>query len=304
MRSTGNVSKTIRKWIDKWKSRVKVGKELGYISSQIRSSNGYLARREIEIILEKLPKDESRLEKFGFKVYSQGDEDGVIEEIFGRLGVERGYFVEIGVGDGLECNSLYLLHKGWRGCWIERRVRNAVRMQEKFASIIPSRLNLLVENVTAENIDALLRRCAPPNDVIDFLSIDIDGNDIYLLEALKLKPKLICIEYNAKFPANLSKKQTYDPHKSWRGTDYMGASLKAIADVAVSKNYTLVGTNITGANAFLVRDDLAGDLFPYPCTPENLYNPPRYWLISDHFSQIGHRADFGPYADMDDSRPA
>src|SRR5205085_3339533 len=100
------------------------------------------------------------------------------------------------------------------------------------------------------------------------------------------------------FRPNLSKRQTYHPNRRWTGTDYSGASLRAIWEAAIQKGYRLVATNITGVNAFLVRADLAGDLFPADFSPESLYNPPRYWLWFDHFVNIGHRADFGPYVDL------
>jgi hypothetical protein len=65
--------------------------------------------------------------------------------------------------------------------------------------------------------------------------------------------------------------------------------------------YTLVSTNFVGANAFFVRDDLLNDSFDLELSIEELYNPPRYWLIFDHYLQgIGHRADFGPYTDFVD----
>ena len=60
----------------------------------------------------------------GFKVYSQADEDGIIEEICRRLGIERGHFIEIGCGDGRENNSHYLLLKGWRGIWVDGDANN------------------------------------------------------------------------------------------------------------------------------------------------------------------------------------
>lgn len=39
-----------------------------------------------DIELEKRLKSNKHLEKYGFKVYSQSDEDGIIEEIFNRIG--------------------------------------------------------------------------------------------------------------------------------------------------------------------------------------------------------------------------
>ncbi len=151
--------------------------------------------------------------------------------------------------------------------------------------------------MACENINAVFRGLSVAED-LDFLSIDVDGNDIWLLEALELRPKVICIEYNAKFPPGLSKRAVYDPGRRWQGTDYMGASLTALCEAASAKGYRLVATNIVGSNAFFVRDDLARDLFPDDASPENLQHPARYWLWSDHYLHIGHRADFGPYVDL------
>jgi hypothetical protein len=269
-----------------------------FIASALIRSNGYSARIEIDRILSTLSEDKRRLEPFGFKVYSQGDEDGIIEEILDRLEIDKGVFCEIGVEDGLECNTLYLLHKGWTGAWIEGNKDQLGPIKEKFGSILGKRLKVSFRSATAENINSVVAEAIPNKDDIDFLSIDIDGNDIHLLAKIDFAPKLICIEYNAKFRGNISKAQVYDPERMWAGTDYFGASLKAIAEVGTSKGYRLVATNLTGSNAFLVRNDLAGALFPDNCSAEHLYNPPRYWLIFDHYQNIGHRPDFGPYTDL------
>lgn len=265
----------------------------------MQRNNGYQARLEIETILSEIKSDSKRLEPHGFKVYSQGDEDGIIEEICRRIGIDNGIFCEIGVQNGLECNSLYLIHKGWRGVWIEGNPLYQGFIEEKFTSIIPARLKLSISMVTAENINKVIEQAGLADKEIDFLSIDIDGNDIYILENINLSPKIICIEYNAKFPGNIIKKATYDPNKKgWTGTDYMGSSLKAIRETAWKKGYRLVGSNITGANAFFVRNDLTGSNFPDDDSSEHLYNPARYHLIFDHFMHIGHPADFGNYEDL------
>jgi hypothetical protein len=269
------------------------------INARLQRNNAYLARAEIERLLEPLRADSKRLEPYGFKVYSQGDEDGIIEEICRRLEIVEGRFVEIGVEHGLECNTLYLIHKGWRGAWIEGNAAHAPAIEAKFGALLQSRLQVSLDMVTAENIDRVLREVGATDD-LDLLSIDIDGNDIYLLEALTLRPKIIVIEYNAKFPGNLVKQSVYDPERVWQGTDYVGSSVKAIARAAAAKGYRLVATNIAGVNAFFVRDDLAGDHFCDDASAEHLYNPPRYWLLFDHFFNIGHRADFGPYLDLRD----
>lgn len=267
----------------------------------VQRNSGYLARQEIDKILEKIAiKDEKRLEPFGFKVYSQGDEDGIIEEIFRRIGVVKGRFLEIGVENGLECNTLYLLHKGWTGYWVEGNQKQQDAIENKFKSLmVKKKLGLVIGLVYPDNINLLLKKIGFEENV-DFLSIDIDGNDVYLLGSMKCRPKVVCIEYNAKFPPNVSKRPVYHADNFWNGGDYMGSSLLAITEEADRLGYQLVATNVTGANAFFVRKDLVDDKFPDDSSSEALYNPPRYHLIFDHFSHIGHRADFGPYVDLEE----
>ncbi len=271
------------------------------ISSGIQRNSGYLARIEIDkIISETQHKDALRLEPYGFKVYSQNDEDGIIEEIFRRLGIEKGMFLEIGVENGLECNTLYLIHKGWRGYWIEGNSSQRDSIINKFESLInKKRLGVVFSLVYPENFSHIYDKLTFDEDGPDFVSIDIDGNDIHLLESMPCRPKVICIEYNAKFRPNISKRPVYNTNNFWRGGDYMGSSLLAITEAADGIGYQLVATNITGANAFYVRKDLAGNLFSESFASTDLYNPPRYWLTSDHYNHIGHPADFGPYVDLE-----
>lgn len=279
--------------------------QLVITNHSIKRNAGYLARQEIERILAPLRADPLRLEPFGFKVYSQNDEDGILAEIFKRVGIRTGIFCEIGVQDGLECNSLFLIHQGWRGTWVEADETQIPAINEKFQQLLTSgQLHVQNEYAKPENINRLLTeglsRIAGKADELDFLSIDVDGMDFYLLQSLELKPKVICIEYNAKFPAGVIRCPVFDPNYRWQGTDYMGASLSAFDELARTMGYTLVGTNITGANAFFVRNDLTANRFVSDSSSEALYNPPRYYLMIDHFiDQVGHRADFGAYESTD-----
>lgn len=277
----------------------KYGRELLSCAGSLRRMAGYLARREREELLLPLRAKPERLEPFGFKVYSQNDEDGILEEIFRRLNIRQGFFGEIGVQNGLECNSLYLLHKGWSGVWIEGNGQYSDPIRSEFEMLLRNgRLQIVFERITAENINDVL--AGYNGGELDFLSVDVDGNDIYLLAALRLKPKVLCIEYNAKFPASVTKRQEYDPARVWSGTDYFGSNITALSEAAARKGYVLVGTNITGANAFFVRKDLHTahpDVWPAP-DPAELGNPPRYWLTEDCFAAVGHPAGFGPYPDL------
>jgi hypothetical protein len=221
-----------------------------------------------------------RLERHGYKVWSQNDEDGILAEIFRRIGAVSRSFVEFGVSDGRECNTLKLLVEGWRGLWMESDPGLCERMRRVFAApLAEGRLELREIAVTAENIDALLSqsRVAAAGE-LDLLSIDIDGNDYHVLGAIRsVRPRVLVIEYNGKFPPPMDLVPPYDPAHHWDGTDYAGASLQAIANLARRRGYRLVGTNITGANAFFVRSDLAGHHFAEEDVAA-LFNPARFWL--------------------------
>lgn len=260
----------------------------------LQRNNAYLARMEIETILEKIKTDHLRLEPFGFKVYSQSDEDGIIEEIFRRLNIKVGTFCEIGVENGLECNTHYLLHKGWTGSWIEGNPDYVKHISES-CPFVGNSLKVVNEFLTRENINQTLHSLGLTRDsVLDFMSIDIDGNDIHLFSEMEVRPKVLCIEYNAKWRPNISVTPVYDPNYQWTGSDYMGASLKSLVDIAKFKGYELVGTTITGTNAFFVKKELTKEKFSLPIV-DILYNPPRYWLIYDHYWFIGHYASYGKY---------
>jgi len=264
-----------------------------HVSPKLVRLNGYLGRQEIKAAQDAVRHDPRRLEPYGYKVHSQADEDGILAEIFRRLNIVKGSVVEVGVQNGLESNSLYLIHQGWRARWVEGEPNYARRIREKFHDVLASaRLELIESFVARDTFNGAIGGFASD---LDFLSIDVDGMDFYFFQVMDIRPKVICIEYNAKFPPGISMVQTYNPDFIWAGGDYMGASLTAMWKLAQSKGYTLVGTNIVGSNAFFVRDDLVGDKFCLDSTPEYLYNPPRYWLVQDAYAIHGHPSDHGPY---------
>jgi len=227
------------------------------------------------------------LERFGFKVYSQNDEDGIIEEIFNRIKVGNKIFVEFGVSNGLESNCHFLLHKGWRGLWIEMKAIDEIRRLFRIA-INDKRLTVVNGFITKDNINVLIEKDGQISGEIDLLSIDIDGNDYWVWEAIKcISPRVVVIEYNGKFPPNFEWVMDYDPKHTWKEDDEQGASLKSLELLGTKLGYQLVGTNIMGVNAFFVKKELANDLFVKPAVAENLYNPTRWDMqyISGHPSK-------------------
>lgn len=188
--------------------------------------------------------------QFERQVYSQHGEDGVIEAFFSLVPPASKFCVEFGAGDGINisntCN-LRLNHK-WTTLLLEGSYENKA-------------INLHREFITAENINTLFAKYRVPEN-LDLLSIDIDGNDFYVWFSLdeRYKPALVVIEYNAGHQLTEDKVIEYDPKFVCDWTNYFGASLKALYNLARKKGYSLIYVDRTGTNAFFARDELINKL--------------------------------------------
>jgi hypothetical protein len=263
------------------------------ITRRIDMQSGILWEMQLRALLRAPPYDDpKRLEAHGFRSFSQNDEDGILQEIFRRIGLGTGSFVEFGVQDGLQNNSRLLLYRGWKGMWIEADAGGCRKIGRVFRSELASgQLQLRHSFVTRENIGGLIESAGL--SPLDLLSIDIDGNDYWVWEALTIQPRVVAIEYNAKFRPPTSWVMEYNVDHRWDYSDYQGASLQSLHDLGLRKGYRLVGCGLAGVNAFFVREDLVQQHFPEPDVAA-LYNPPRFYL--QHILPCGHPAgEFGPY---------
>ena len=219
-------------------------------------------RQEIETIKRKeFKKDKKNLIPYGFKVFSQSDEDGILNEIFKRIGTTNKKFLEFGV-NSKNNNTTFLLLNGWAGVWLEASNLKVIRTKKKYEVLLKkNKLRIYKKKITAENINKVIKSINFKG-VIDLLSIDIDGNEVYLLNKLsQIKPRVIIVEYNAKFPPPIRKCIKYDPKFIWKYDDYLGASLQLLVD-NLKKKYALVGCNISGINAFFIKKELLKNKFP------------------------------------------
>ncbi|NEQ95855.1 MAG: hypothetical protein F6K30_03835 [Cyanothece sp. SIO2G6] len=270
---------------------------LGWIKTQRLEAkyNAIIKQRQTQIpILQEIDRlrgsdrysNPKSLIPFGDKVYSQSDEDGMIREIFNRIGTTNKTFVEFGIGNGLENNTLALLFEDWQGLWIDASTQSVKTIRAEFAPIIGRKQLMITESfITAENINQLISD-AIQSEEIDLLSVDIDGNDYHVLNAITCtSPRVLVVEYNAKFTPPILYCMDYQPMHQWEKDDCFGVSLKFLEVHLAEKGYCLVGCNLSGANAFFVRQDLVGDRFAAPFTAEHHYEPPRYYL-SGYFA--GH----------------
>ena len=233
-----------------------------------------------------------RLLANGAKIYSQNDEDGILQEIFRRIGVKDRRFIEFGVQNGHECNTLFLLLTGWSGLWCESNALAVEDIRATFDVFLKAE-RLRCENVvvTPGNINDLFGN----EGDVDLISIDTDYHDYWLWKALDMiRPRVVAIEYNATLKPPLSLAVPYEPHERWDGSSFFGASLAALEQLGREKGYALVGCCFSGVNAFFVREDLVEDRFCAPYTAENHYEPPRYGMRYP----VGHPPGLGLYENV------
>jgi hypothetical protein len=218
----------------------------------------------------------------GYKVFSQGDEDGIIQALLDGLPPEQlsHTAIEIGCGDGRENNTHLLLLKGFRVCWLDGNPANIATIRQELGMEGESKGRLMVSEsfVTRDNIAGLIDRFCTflGTTEPDFFSLDIDGNDLYVLgRAMEtFRPKIVCVEYNGKFPPPLKLSIRYNPQHEWSGDDYQGASLQAFCDLL--SDYELVCCNILGSNAFFVEKRFGASYPSYAVSA--LYQPLRSHL--------------------------
>ena len=249
------------------------------LQSKLRQEINFIKKREFE-------RDNKNLIPFGYIVFSQTDEDGIINEIFKRIGTTNKQFLEFGVNTDFN-NTTYLLFNGWKGVWLESSKKKIIKIEEKYSSFIKNKkLKLFNKIITAENVNEELK-FSKLNKNLDLLSIDIDGNELYVLNELKIiNPRVIIVEYNAKFPPPVEKTIKYDPKFIWDYDDYFGSSLQLLENTLKKIGYVLVGCNALGVNAFFIKKELVKNKFPKNSTAQFHYQEFRIGLNNIKSSHI------------------
>jgi hypothetical protein len=193
------------------------------------------------------------------RVFSQNGEDGVLAEIFGRIGVGGGGFVEFGASDGAENNAAFLAQVlGWHGVFLEADPGAFSALEHRYRG--HPRVRTVRAAVEPDTVERLLHGAGVPAEP-DLLVIDVDGNDYWIWRALEaFRPRVVVIEYNGDLDPTLPKVMPYTPGWRWDHTSGYGASLAALEALGEEKGYRLVHTELTGVNAFFVRAEVAGPL--------------------------------------------
>jgi len=192
-------------------------------------------------------KENRWLSEYAGNITSQRGEDGIVAKALEVIGDNNHWCVEFGAWDGKEYSNTYNLitNKGYSAVLIEADPGRYAKLVENFkgnSRVIP--VNALVGFENDNNLDAILARTPVPAN-FDFLSIDIDGNDYHVWEAVeRYRPKLLAIEYNPTIPNAVEFVQPRDMKLS------QGSSLKSIVNLCRAKGYELI--SVTELNGIFV----------------------------------------------------
>ena len=260
---------------------------LGNDIDALRAQLGGLESRSVAALAD------DQVDRAEFKVYSQFGEDGIIQFLVQRVPVENDVFVEFGVEDYRESNTRFLLvHDNWRGL-----VLDGSDAHERFLRGSGLGWRHHIDAVTAfidrDNIDGLIRSAGIEGD-IGLLSVDIDGNDLWVLQAISVvSPRILIVEYNATFGPEAAVTVPYDPafvrgEKHWSNL-YWGASLAALTRAADAKGLALVGGNRAGNNAFFVERASLGEI-PERTTAD-VWRPAQFRESRDRAGRLTYLSD-------------
>jgi hypothetical protein len=210
------------------------------------------------------------LEQVGFSRFSEFEEDGHLLYLLTLAGSKSRTVVEISSQDGRVCMATNLLvHHRWRGFLFDGDPVFVNEGQRFFASHLAMRSAppvMKAEWFTRENVNQVLGAAGVP-DQVDVLSLDIDGNDLYLWSAMKMRPRILICEFNNAIPSELALTIPYKPDFSFAALPaeqsmFRSASLAAFVAVGQRKGYRLVGMNALGFNAIFLREDILAAEMP------------------------------------------
>jgi hypothetical protein len=195
-------------------------------------------------------------------VTSQWGEDGILEEIFRRIGTRNRIAIELGAGDGKTLSNTWNLwkHQGWRAVLLEGDPERAALLRAEAEGaqgvhVVAGRVELEGERT----LEALVRPFDVPDD-LDLFSLDIDGDDWHLLAGLRrLRPRVLLVEFNPTIPPSVDVVQPRGEH--------FGASAKAVVRLGRERGWRLAC--LTETNVVLVRnEDFPALGFPEPTLEE------------------------------------
>jgi hypothetical protein len=192
------------------------------------------------------------INKYEYKITSQNNEDGIIEYIFNKIPNNKSFF-EIGF-EYYESNTLNLIKNNWSGVLLDQSRAESLLTKKLLNYFYPKNdISIVNERITKDNINNIINKNKKNNE-IDFFSLDVDGNDYWILKNINLTNiKCICLEFNHWIDKSLKKSIPYNENFQYMDDGFFGASLLAFHDLLKEKKFDLIAIDSSGTNAFFVE---------------------------------------------------
>lgn len=175
-----------------------------------------------------------------------------IDEIMSVIGTTNKFLVEFGIYDWHQDNTTRLVSNGWKGLWIEADKGRHYRVS---AALKNPEVMFLRRFITAENINEIFAEGNVPQE-FDFMSMDVDGMDYWLLKALTYRPRAFTVEYNGLARPPKLKVPAYKENYVWNQKSHHGSSLSSLVKLCKEKGYELISCDDVGVNCFFVQAEL------------------------------------------------
>ncbi|MEM6900490.1 MAG: hypothetical protein AAF583_12035 [Pseudomonadota bacterium] len=245
----------------------------------LRSARAYVDRGTQLVLKEMYQEKADKGDVYSFKDvefsnYSQHGEDGALHYIFSLVGVTNRVVVEMSAGVCEQCNATNLIiNDNWRGFLFEGNDSKLDRGRAFFKRHFASHEMPMLVNawITKDNINKLISDCGVRGD-IDLFSLDVDGVDYWLLDALDVvSPRVIIAEAQLMWGPDAARTVPYKDDFSATPildggkimSQHLGASVGAFVEFGKSRGYRLVGmVGTLGPNIILLREDVGSEFFP------------------------------------------
>ncbi len=238
------------------------------------------------VLAERYKRSKNGFQTFGSSSFSQGDEDGLTLEIIRRLGLADKYFLEFGVGDGRQNNTLILRSLNFKGAWIDAlentQLQDCISENFYYQQEWVDKFNVLQ---IMEKFNQVFKKSP------QVISIDLDGNDYWIWKTLLeagYRPEFAIAEYNARFPLPVDWVMPYNADHNWLEDDFYGASFQALNNLFSKFGYFPLVCSINGTNLFFVKS-IYLDRFPEKCEVTEVFNEPFYTFKKFNGHEVSHK---------------
>jgi hypothetical protein len=238
-------------------SRIRIGQQTLLASKGLRSNFTKLSDAEVT-------------------VFSQWGEDGILDYLCDIAGLDRPNILELGAGNFEECNSRFLIENRFANSVLVDARLDLKTVVEQNSAYWKTHMLAINSWITPETIKEIQSQAKAFLGIIDIVSIDIDGNDYWVLAAFDLSEVAIVVaEYNPLFgshlPVTIPRNDDFDRTEAHFSNLYYGVGLSAWVKFFKEKGFVLAGTNKVGSNAFFIKEALLQKLHFVPSSDLRTY---------------------------------